>query len=410
MRPSQKQITPEQLVFAQEHALVRIVDDEADLREALSFVLDMEGWKTVTYGRAEDFFTGDSPSEPGCVVLDVRMPGMSGIEAQHEMRSRGIALPIIFLTGHGDVDMAVGAVQDGAFDFLLKPVDNERFLNSVACAAWVSAAAAAGLPGEDSLERSPHSPNASVRSLSSLRSASRTAKRLNEAALRSVRWKCTEQTFCVSSASKRPKIFGGCSRWLPTKKRSSPLIFELGKEHVGIAEVRPVLDAHRIDDAFQVVKLMLHHSGMKTLGFSLDGLAVKSKAGVVNSPGTRDDPAHAGYGEAPLPAVLPIISGAFEQQFDGRVDEHGLRHCRRIRVAARGFKAKTNDAFAHAHLRRGNADAALGMHGVPHIRNELSESGAPEIPNRQRLLHQHGFPKTHDFQNHIGSSSNEIWC
>lgn len=57
MRPSQKQITPEQLVFAQEHALVRIVDDEADLREALSFVLDMEGWKTVTYGRAEDFFT-----------------------------------------------------------------------------------------------------------------------------------------------------------------------------------------------------------------------------------------------------------------------------------------------------------------------------------------------------------------
>ena len=373
MRPSQKQITPEQLAFAQAHALVRIVDDEADLREALSFVLDMEGWKTVTYGRAEDFFTGDSPSEPGCVVLDVRMPGMSGIEAQHEMRSRGIALPIIFLTGHGDVDMAVGAVQDGAFDFLLKPVDNERFL-------------------------------------SSLRSASRTAKRLNEAALRSVRWKCTEQTFCVSSASKRPKIFGGCSRWLPTKKRSSPLIFELGKEHVGIAEVRPVLDAHRIDDAFQVVKLMLHHSGMKTLGFSLDGLAVKSKAGVVNSPGTRDDPAHAGYGEAPLPAVLPIISGAFEQQFDGRVDEHGLRHCRRIRVAARGFKAKTNDAFAHAHLRRGNADAALGMHGVPHIRNELSESGAPEIPNRQRLLHQHGFPKTHDFQNHIGSSSNEIWC
>lgn len=153
MRPSQKQITPEQLAFAQAHALVRIVDDEADLREALSFVLDMEGWKTISYGRAEDFFTGDSPSEPGCVVLDVRMPGMSGIEAQHEMRSRGIALPIIFLTGHGDVDMAVGAVQDGAFDFLLKPVDNERFLNSVACAAWASAAAAAGLPGEDSLER-----------------------------------------------------------------------------------------------------------------------------------------------------------------------------------------------------------------------------------------------------------------
>lgn len=407
MRPSQKQITPEQLVFAQEHALVRIVDDEADLREALSFVLDMEGWKTVTYGRAEDFFTGDSPSEPGCVVLDVRMPGMSGIEAQHEMRSRGIALPIIFLTGHGDVDMAVGAVQGGAFDFLLKPVDNERFLNSVACAAWVSAAAAAGLPGEDSLERLA-ALTKRERSLAQLIALGLTNR---EAAERSGIAQRTMEVHRANILRKLGvKIFGGCSRWLPTKKRSSPLIFELGKEHVGIAEVRPVLDAHRIDDAFQVVKLMLHHSGMKTLGFSLDGLAVKSKAGVVNSPGTRDDPAHAGYGEAPLPAVLPIISGAFEQQFDGRVDEHGLRHCRRIRVAARGFKAKTNDAFAHAHLRRGNADAALGMHGVPHIRNELSESGAPEIPNRQRLLHQHGFPKTHDFQNHIGSSSNEIWC
>ena len=246
MRPSQKQITPEQLAFAQVHALVRIVDDEADLREALSFVLDMEGWKTVTYGRAEDFFTGDSPSEPGCVVLDVRMPGMSGIEAQHEMRSRGIALPIIFLTGHGDVDMAVGAVQDGAFDFLLKPVDNERFLNSVGRAPLLQ---------RGSLEKtrssgSPPSLNVSVRSPNSLRSASRTAKRLNAAALHSVRWKCTEQTFCANSASKRPKIFGGCLRWLPPKNRSSPLIFELGKEHVGIAEVRPVLDAHRIDDAF----------------------------------------------------------------------------------------------------------------------------------------------------------------
>ena len=121
MRPSQKQITPEQLAFAQVHALVRIVDDEADLREALSFVLDMEGWKTVTYGRAEDFFTGDSPSEPGCVVLDVRMPGMSGIEAQHEMRSRGIALPIIFLTALSDEEDKLLGYELGADDYVTKP-------------------------------------------------------------------------------------------------------------------------------------------------------------------------------------------------------------------------------------------------------------------------------------------------
>lgn len=247
MRPSQKQITPEQLAFAQVHALVRIVDDEADLREALSFVLDMEGWKTVTYGRAEDFFTGDSPSEPGCVVLDVRMPGMSGIEAQHEMRSRGIALPIIFLTGHGDVDMAVGAVH---LIFSGNPSTTSVFSTRSPVRLG-----RAPLPQRGSLEKtrssgSPPSLNVSVRSPNSLRSASRTAKRLNAAALHSVRWKCTEQTFCANSASKRPKIFGGCLRWLPPKNRSSPLIFELGKEHVGIAEVRPVLDAHRIDDAF----------------------------------------------------------------------------------------------------------------------------------------------------------------
>ena len=98
MRPSQKQITTEQLAFAQAHALVRIVDDEADLREALSFVLDMEGWKTVTYGRAEDFFTGDSPSEPGCVVLDVRMPGMNGIEATERIAQECPGTRVLILT------------------------------------------------------------------------------------------------------------------------------------------------------------------------------------------------------------------------------------------------------------------------------------------------------------------------
>ena len=142
-----------QLDDIKQKALVRILDDDEALGEALKLYLELDGWKVAVYTQAKRFFAEDRPSVPGCLVLDVRMPGMSGIEAQHEMRSRGIALPIIFLTGHGDVDMAVGAVQDGAFDFLLKPVDNERFLNSVACAAWASAAAAAGLPGEDSLER-----------------------------------------------------------------------------------------------------------------------------------------------------------------------------------------------------------------------------------------------------------------
>ena len=132
---------------------VYVVDDDDAVRDSLKWLLEASDYRVELYDSGESFIAKYDPKAIAVLVLDVRMPGMSGIEAQHEMRSRGIALPIIFLTGHGDVDMAVGAVQDGAFDFLLKPVDNERFLNSVACAAWVSAAAAAGLPGEDSLER-----------------------------------------------------------------------------------------------------------------------------------------------------------------------------------------------------------------------------------------------------------------
>lgn len=153
MNPVKRPLTPEQIEHARTRALVRLVDDDADLREALRFVLEMEGWRVADYGRAEDFLRADAPSEPGCVVLDVRMPGMSGIEAQLAMNERGIRLPIVFLTGHGDVDMAVGALQEGAFDFILKPIDNERLLASIARAAFRSVCAAEGLPGGDAAER-----------------------------------------------------------------------------------------------------------------------------------------------------------------------------------------------------------------------------------------------------------------
>ncbi|WP_443743672.1 response regulator transcription factor [Sutterella sp.] len=153
MRPRDTQLTLDQIQFAREHSLVRIVDDEAPLRDALRFVLEMEGWRVADYPSAEAFLRGDSPSNPGCVVLDVRMPGMTGIQAQAVMNERGIRLPVIFLTGHGDVDMAVLALQDGAVDFIQKPIDNERLLASIAFAAFESASKAAGLPGRDAVER-----------------------------------------------------------------------------------------------------------------------------------------------------------------------------------------------------------------------------------------------------------------
>lgn len=130
-------------------ALIRIVDDDDSLREALRFVLEMEGWKVTDYSSADAFLRGDAPSTPGCVVMDVRMPGLTGIEAQKVMIDRGYALPIVFLTGHGDIDMAVMALHDGAADFIQKPIDNERLLAAIGSSAYESVNAAMGLPDEE---------------------------------------------------------------------------------------------------------------------------------------------------------------------------------------------------------------------------------------------------------------------
>ena len=124
-------LTPTELARVQQGVLVRIVDDDASLRDALRFVLETEVWRVVDYRSAIDFFRGDAPSVPGCVVMDVRMPGLTGIEAQAVMNERGFSLPVIFLTGHGDIDMAVKTMKDGADDFLSKPVTPERLLDAI---------------------------------------------------------------------------------------------------------------------------------------------------------------------------------------------------------------------------------------------------------------------------------------
>lgn len=137
--------TETEIAFARRRTLVRLVDDDAELRDALQFVLELEGWRTAAYGSADEFLRSDAPSEPGCVVMDVRMPGMTGLEAQQAMNALGMTLPVIFLTGHGDVDMAVSAMMDGASDFIQKPIDNERLLASIARAAVKSLSQAEGL-------------------------------------------------------------------------------------------------------------------------------------------------------------------------------------------------------------------------------------------------------------------------
>ena len=111
--------------------LIRVVDDDQDFLDGLRFLLDAQGWRTAGYRSAQSFLTADAPSVPGCLVLDIRMPGMSGIELQEEIKRRGIDLPIIILTGHADIDSAVRTLKMGAVDFLQKPVSPQAFLESV---------------------------------------------------------------------------------------------------------------------------------------------------------------------------------------------------------------------------------------------------------------------------------------
>ena len=106
--------------------LIRVVDDDANLRQSLKFLLEAEGWEVETYESAEAFITGDSPSVPGCIILDVRMERMSGLELQKLLNERGNLLPIVFLTGHGDMEMAVNAMKNGAIDFVAQPIDPEK--------------------------------------------------------------------------------------------------------------------------------------------------------------------------------------------------------------------------------------------------------------------------------------------
>ena len=122
--------------------LVRIVDDDPAVREAEEFMLQCKGWRVAVYGSAREFLVA-----PGCLVLDIRMPEMSGIELQAEMRRRGYALPVIFLTGHGDVDSAVMTLKRGAADFLQKPVENERLLAAIERACERSLSASRGEMG-----------------------------------------------------------------------------------------------------------------------------------------------------------------------------------------------------------------------------------------------------------------------
>lgn len=113
-------MTPELTVY--------VVDDDAAVRDALRMLLQSEGMRAETYASAEQFLGAYQPQTTGCLLVDVRMPGMSGLELQETLAARGVRLPVIVITGHGDVAMAVRAMKAGAVDFIEKPFDNAALL------------------------------------------------------------------------------------------------------------------------------------------------------------------------------------------------------------------------------------------------------------------------------------------
>ena len=126
--------------------LIRIVDDDETFAGSQKLFLQAMGWHVQTYSSGRDFLAFDDAERPGVLILDVRMPGMTGIELFDALLGRKALLPVVFLTGHGDVDMAVSAMLDGAADFILKPIDNERLLGSIARAAYRSLSDSDGPP------------------------------------------------------------------------------------------------------------------------------------------------------------------------------------------------------------------------------------------------------------------------
>jgi FixJ family two-component response regulator len=115
--------SPEQLVY--------IVDDDEALRDSLIWLLESTGLKSLAFDSAENFLAAYNPRMNGCLVLDIRMPGMSGLELHEKLLSMHSTLPIIFITGHGDVPMAVSALKKGAIDFIEKPFNDQEMVKLI---------------------------------------------------------------------------------------------------------------------------------------------------------------------------------------------------------------------------------------------------------------------------------------
>jgi FixJ family two-component response regulator len=110
---------------------VFVIDDDAGMRASIQGLLKSAGLRSESFGTAEEFLGSRRPDAPSCLVLDVSLPGMNGLDFQHELADAGVQIPIIFITGHGDIPMTVKAMKSGAVEFLTKPFLDESLLNAI---------------------------------------------------------------------------------------------------------------------------------------------------------------------------------------------------------------------------------------------------------------------------------------
>ena len=111
--------------------IVFVVDDDPLVRESVADLLNSAGFAVQTFGSATEFVQGQRPDVPACLILDIELPGLSGLDLQAELAKSGIAMPIVFLTGHGDIPMSVRAMKAGAAEFLTKPFGKQELLDAI---------------------------------------------------------------------------------------------------------------------------------------------------------------------------------------------------------------------------------------------------------------------------------------
>jgi FixJ family two-component response regulator len=112
-------------------AIIAIVDDDASVREGLQSLIRSAGWRVETFASAQDFLSRLGAEAPSCLILDLQLPGLSGLDLQNRMAKVGLEIPIVFLTGHGNIPASVQAMKAGAVEFLTKPLDEQKLLEAI---------------------------------------------------------------------------------------------------------------------------------------------------------------------------------------------------------------------------------------------------------------------------------------